>query len=172
MATALIINTDDFVGFVDISDNLNNEQKIENYIRRAQMEERKYWTNDALFVALLENKTDARFQNLIYGVSSYVDTVGDVRIFEGIAPQIAFWTAAKLVKSGHIKHTDLGYAIGRDENTRELNDTERKKMFWQLRNKAEAYEKETIEFLESNLTVYPEWDREYICRHGVLGNYR
>jgi hypothetical protein len=167
-----LFSSADILNYVPLSDNINNEQVIENYIGFAQNEERKYWCNDALFIALLANKTDQRFLNLLNGVDSYTDTNGDLKIYEGIKPHIAFWAAAKLAKSGYIRHTDLGYMVSNSENTQRLSDTEKKAYYFEMKNKAIRYEEQTIEFLKSNVYVYPEWNYEYLTRCGVLGIYK
>lgn len=153
----------DFVNFREMSQNIT-EAKLDIFIREAQLIEARSFLGEGLYLALQEDFDDTlktfneqRFTDLMYGVDSYTNYAGVEVRFNGYANAIVYWSFGRFLLQQQMNVSRFGVESVQNEISEDITGGSLRTKSKESLSVAIQYQKDCLQFLESNKSVYPEY---------------
>lgn len=127
----------------------------EAMIAEAQRVEIKPRLGDALYIKLLEEVPESRFDTLLNG-GTWKDCCGD-HLLTGVKTALAYYALARIVRDGNIQATTYGAVVKDDQYSADAERTERQRQYRELFSQADGYMAEALAYLSKNCTAFPEY---------------
>ena len=131
-------------------------EDAEAIIAEAQRIEVKSRISDGLYVALMKDTTDRRFETLLDG-GEWTDRSGAVHLLSGLKTALAYYAQARLVRDGNIKISTYGSVVKDDQYSEDPQSSERQRQYRELFSQADGYMAEVIDYLRANKGSFPEF---------------
>lgn len=148
-----------------ISDNLD-KRVVERYIEEAEQLDLKPNIGTALLARLLNGEGDSADNRMLLYGGQYTSQCGVLASFAGLRKALAYYTYARIVKGGGQTATRFGFVDKRDDNSYSVEYKERLNAANDAGAVADAYLKETVEYLRCEGAKYPE----YAAGGGIKNN--
>ena len=156
----------DFVFFKDVSKNIDDE-RFNQAIRMAQMQEIRAFLGDALYLALILDYTpgvppaegtfsESRFTDLWFGAEY---TRGNFPVkFNGLKTCHIFYSYERLLYWQRLNVTRYGSRVLQDNEFSDNMDSTKK---YEVSADSEGlvYQEDARKFMAQNSSTYPEWDK-------------
>jgi hypothetical protein len=164
MSQIYLINQTTFQRYEDISINIKPE-RLKVFIKKAQDLDLKPFLGHALYYDFIKHinvdgtiNSDApqHYKDLLNG-SEYLDRLGHIVLYEGLAPTLAYFTFARFIETDAIHYTASGPVIKHHDNCDSISTQEIVKLVQQQRSVANAHANEVEKFLSDNRTDFPLW---------------
>lgn len=152
----ILINADDIRAYKPLSLNVDETDRIDQYIREAQVMDLKPLLGRQLYYDFIENVADAKYQDLLNGLE-YDDEDGVTVQFEGIKPILVYYSFARILQYYGSNPTRFGLVKKLAENSEPLSMKEIQAMISQAKGGAVAYHDELFRFLDENNETYEFW---------------
>lgn len=127
----------------------------EAMIAEAQRVELKPRLGDALYLKLMEDEPEDRFDLLLNG-GVWEDDCGN-HLLTGVKTALAYYALARITRDGNIQVTTYGSVVKDDQYSAEAERTERQRQYRELFSQADTYMAETLTYLVKNCRAFPEY---------------
>ena len=127
----------------------------EAMIAEAQRVEIKPRLGDALYLKVMEDNPEERFEALLNG-GIWQDNSG-ARLLTGIKTALAYYALARIIRDGNIQTTTYGAAVKDDQYSSDPEKTERQRQYRELFSQADNYMAEAVIYLQTNCERFPEY---------------
>lgn len=127
----------------------------EAMIAEAQRVELKPRLGDALYLKLMEDEPEDRFDLLLNG-GVWEDDCGN-HLLTGVKTALAYYALARITRDGNIQVTTYGSVLKDDQYSAEAERTERQRQYRELFSQADTYMAETLTYLVKNCRIFPEY---------------
>lgn len=151
----ILINADDIREYKPLSKNVDEADRIDQYIREAQVMDLKPILGRKLYYDFIENYTDAKYLDLLNGAE--YDEDGVTVQFEGVKPILVYYSFARILQYYGSNPTRFGLVKKLAENSEPLSTKEIQAMISQAKAGAISYQDELFRFLNENTDTYPLW---------------
>ena len=152
-----LISVTDFTNNKYLSQNLD-DRDIDPIIDEAQEFDLKPVLGRELYLDLITNYTETKYQELING-KTYTPTGFTSSIqFQGLKEVLKYYVYARMIVLDGVKSTNSGFVMKTLENSERVSSTQRTQMIAQARSGAKAHEDEMIIFLNNYHTTYTLWN--------------
>jgi hypothetical protein len=164
MSQIYLIDQTTFQRYEDISINIKPE-RLKVFIKKAQDLDLKPFLGHALYYDFIKHinedgtiNIDApqHYKDLLNG-SEYLDKLGHIVLYEGLAPTLAYFTFARFIETDAIHYTASGPVIKHHDNGASISTQEIVKLVQQQRSVANAHANEVERFLWDNRVDFPLW---------------
>lgn len=125
-------------------------------IAEAQRVEVKPRLGDALYLKLMEETPEDRFNVLLEG-GVWEDKCKGPNLLTGVKTALAYYTLARIVRDGNIQATTYGAVIKDDQYSADPEKTERQRQYRELFSQADSYMAEVLVYLTKNRQTFPEY---------------
>lgn len=127
----------------------------EAMIAEAQRVELKPRLGDALYLKLMEDEPEDRFDLLLNG-GVWEDDCGN-HLLTGVKTALAYYALARIIRDGNIQTTTYGAVVKDDQYSADAERTERQRQYRELFSQADTYMAETLTYLVKNCRAFPEY---------------
>lgn len=159
---SLFFSKSDFANFRDISANIP-EAKIDGYIREAQTVEIRAFLGQELWSAMqadwIELSTefaDDRFNDLWFG-ANYTNYAGVDLKFNGYINAGVYFAYGRFLVQQQVNVSRFGVESIQNEISEDIGNPQIRVKARDASQVAFAYQNDALAFLESNLSIYPEY---------------
>lgn len=132
-----------------------DDEMAKAMIAEAQRVEIKPRLGDALYLKLIEDNPDDRFNVLLNG-GKWSDNCGD-HLLTGIKTALAYYALARITRDGNIQETRYGSVTKDDEYSTDPEKAERQRQYRELFGQADSYMAEALNYLTQNRQTFPEY---------------
>lgn len=127
----------------------------EAMIAEAQRVELKPRLGDALYLKLIEDAPEDRFNVLLNG-GVWEGDCGD-NLLTGVKTALAYYALARIIRDGNIQATTYGSVVKDDQYSADPERTERQRQYRELFSQADRYMAEALTYLTRNCRTFPEY---------------
>ena len=127
----------------------------EAMIAEAQRVELKPRLGDALYLKLMEDEPEERFNVLLNG-GVWTGDCGD-NLLTGVKTALAYYALARIIRDGNIQATTYGSVVKDDQYSADPERTERQRQYRELFSQADSYMAEALTYLTRNCRTFPEY---------------
>lgn len=152
-----LISLDDFKPYRPICENVDSIEKLDPYIKEAQMFDLMPLLGEALYYDMLKNLTVQKYQDLLHGIE-YVNTAGNTVEFEGIKAALCYWSYAQYIQNSGIHDTPYGPVSKRNEYSDAAPEKSIARLVTNARSSALVYWGQVKKYLTANYEDYPLWN--------------
>lgn len=132
-----------------------DEDMANAMIAEAQRVELKPRLGDALYLKLMADSPEERFNVLLNG-GEWEDNCGD-HLLTGVKTALAYYALARIVRDGNIQATTYGAAVKDNQYSTDPEKTERQRQYRELFSQADSYMAEALSYLAHNRKTFPEY---------------
>jgi hypothetical protein len=129
----------------------------EAMIAEAQRVEIKPRLGDTLYLPLMEEAPDKKYETLLEG-GKWTDKCGDTRLLTGVKTALAYYALARIVRDGNIQASTYGAVVKDDQYSAEPERTERQRQYRELFSQADSYMAEALAYITRNCDAFPEYN--------------
>lgn len=127
----------------------------EAMIAEAQRVELKPRLGDALYLKLMEDEPEERFNVLLNG-GIWAGDCGD-NLLTGVKTALAYYALARIIRDGNIQATTYGSVVKDDQYSADPERAERQRQYRELFSQADSYMAEALTYLTRNCRTFPEY---------------
>lgn len=124
-------------------------------IAEAQRVELKPRLGDALYIQLMAETPDERFDTLLNG-GIWTDGCGE-HLLTGLKTALAYYALARITRDGNIQETRYGSVVKDDQYSADPEKAERQRQYRELFSQADSYMAEALNYLAQNRQAFPEY---------------
>lgn len=124
-------------------------------VAEAQRVELKPRLGDALFIKLMPEHPEDRFDTLLEG--GVWGTPPRENLLTGLKTALAYYALARIMRDGNIQATAYGAAVKDDQYSMNPETSERQRQYRELFEQADSYMAEVLNYLAENLNLFPEY---------------
>lgn len=133
-----------------------DREMAEAMIAEAQRVEIKPRLGDTLYLPLMEEAPDKKYETLLEG-GKWTDKCGDTRLLTGVKTALAYYALARIVRDGNIQASTYGAVVKDDQYSADAERSERQRQYRELFSQADSYMAEVIHYLNQNCATFPEY---------------
>ena len=150
--------------YEDIAANIKPD-RIKVFVKKAQDLDLKPFLGYALYYDFIQYfNTDGTinvdapqpYKDLFNG-SEYLDKLGHIVLYEGLAPTLAYFTFARFIEADAVHYTATGPVLKHHDNSDPVPPAYIVKLVQQQRSVANAHANEVEKFLWDNRADFPLW---------------
>lgn len=138
-----------------------DRELAEAFIAEAQREDIRRRIGDKLYLQLIEEFPNGRFDILLNGGTS-----GDSYI-TGLKTALAYYALARIIRDGNIKATSYAAVIKDDQHSTDPDTAERQRQYRELFGQADGIMSEVLTYLADNAKTFPEYQS---CKTDTTSN--
>ena len=127
----------------------------EAMIAEAQRVELKPRLGDALYLKLIADEPEPRFDVLLNG--GVWANASEAHLLTGVKTALAYYALARIVRDGNIQATTYGAAVKDDQYSADPERTERQRQYRELFCQADSYMAEALAYLVKSCDTFPEY---------------
>lgn len=124
-------------------------------IAEAQRVELKPRLGDALYLKLIADEPESRFNVLLEGGEWQSDC--GAQLLTGLKTALAYYALARIVRDGNIQATTYGAQVKDDQYSSDPERAERQRQYRELFGQADSYMAEALTYLTKNCKDFPEY---------------
>lgn len=132
-----------------------DKETAEALIAEAQRVELKPRLGDALYMKILEDVPEPRFDILLNGGEWKCEC--EPHLLTGIKTALAYYALARIIRDGNIQATTYGAVVKDDQYSAEAERAERQRQYRELFSQADSYMAEALTYLMKNCSDFPEY---------------
>ena len=122
-------------------------------VAEAQRVELKPRLGDALYIKLMSEHPEDRFDTLLEG-----GVWGKENLLTGLKTALAYYALARITRDGNIQTTTYGAAVKDDQYSMSPEAEERQRQYRELFEQADTCMAEALNYLAANRDIFPEYD--------------
>lgn len=174
---ALLIKNKDIREYRSISDNFSQD-KMDRWILEAQRMDIRPILGDAFYHDFVENfdvtghAEYTNYQNLLNG-TTYTHNSETIK-FEGLKPCVVYYTYARMIKNQQINVNPFSVTQKLVQESQQVSSATLKMQVDDAISSAVVYQQETVQFLETQISLYPLWTQRdsAVVRRGALNFFK
>lgn len=133
-----------------------DQEMAEAMIAEAQRVEIKPRLGDALYLKLMADEPEERFNVLLDG-GIWEDKCNGQSLLTGVRTALAYYALARITRDGNILATVYGSVVKDDQYSADAERTERQRQYRELFSQADSYMAEALTYLTRNCEAFPEY---------------